>query len=139
MDDDRAARLRRRTREWLAAVDRDRAIHGLSGEGRTAAEIAGIVGVPEPQVSRILAAGPRGVSPDEIITRAFVDGTPRDDLVAALSAMSFTDGRLAEGSYDGYQPGTVDALSVAVLTGMLSQEEFDQVLAATDRREAGQR
>lgn len=126
--------LLRRAQERLRKIDDINAAVALHAAGHSQDEIAETLGTTQPRVHRLLKAHAAGeariVTPEEIILRATVDGTSRSDLVDALSRYPYTFTRYAPGPFDGSKPGTWLQVSTAVLTGFLTEREFEQIAEA---------
>lgn len=71
------------------------------------------------------------VTPEEVILRANMDGTDRDELVKMLAEMTYSFTEYAPGVLnDGSNPGTWNQVLGATLDGTLSDEEFARVSQA---------
>lgn len=103
----------------LARIDQRRAVAQLSVEGNNIPQIAMLLGITDIEAHTVLRTSQRigvEVSPRELMFRAAVDRTPRDELVAALceTADPFTASDIEYGHYSGY----------------LSDTEYEQIKAA---------
>lgn len=124
----------RRAQERLTRIDDRRAAYRLHQDGRTQREIATILHTTQPRVHRMLIAAEENddtLTPEEVIVRATVDRTSRDELVNALANMPYSFTEYAPGVLDdGSKPGTWTQVSVANMNGMLSDEEYERVCDA---------
>jgi hypothetical protein len=71
--------------------------------------------------------GDVALSPEEVILRAFVDGTPREQLIDRLAAFPYTFGEYAPYPHEGKFPGTWDQVQQACVAGFLTMEEYLRV------------
>lgn len=116
--DPQSLRLRHAATQ-LARIDQRRAVAQLSVEGNDIPQIAMLLGITDIEAHTVLRTAQRigvEVSPRELMFRAAVDRTPRDELVAALceTADPFTASDIEYGHYGGY----------------LSDTEYEQIKAA---------
>ena len=132
-DAERAAVLRR-AREYLARREQMRAAQELVDQGKSEADIATVLQVDAPRARRLLKSielhgGDLAVTPREQIYRVTVEGGDRSALVEWLSSYPHTFTEYAPEPFDGSIPGTWTQVCVALLTGLLSQAEYDQIAA----------
>jgi transcriptional regulator with XRE-family HTH domain len=109
------------------------AVDQLKQSGKTQREIADILGTTQPRVGRLLrGARALGVTPtpEELILRATVEHTPREELVEKLRALDYTSTEFAPYPHEGSVPGTWTQVSAAHLLGLLSDEEYENVSSA---------
>ncbi|MBB2893462.1 hypothetical protein [Flexivirga oryzae] len=124
--------LVRRAQERLVRIEDIRAASRLRRGGRTQRQIAEILHVTQPRVHRMLIAAEAigdGVTPEEVILRATVDGADRGTLVQTLAGLTYTFTEYAPGVMDGSRPGTWLQVEVAAASGLLTEDEFDRVRA----------
>lgn len=123
--------LIRRAAVKLARIDDIRAAARLSQSGKTQREIAELLHVTQPVVHRLLRdADTLGVEPgtEEIILRAAVEGTSRDELVARLISSNHTFH--APCPSPGSKAGTWEQIIHAHNNGLLSNGEYERIRAA---------
>lgn len=122
----------RQVRERLDAIEEMRDAKRLSQAGKSQREIAEILSTTQPRVHRILR-GSRALgehaTPEEVILRATLDGTPREKLVKALSTMDYTFTRYAPSPHEGSIPGTWAQVGAAHVLGLLNDEEYEEICA----------
>nr|WP_046284143.1 helix-turn-helix domain-containing protein [Mycobacterium sp. UM_NZ2] len=128
--------VRRRAVDRLKRIGNIRAAAQLSEAGATATQIAERLGIAEPTVHR-LQAGARVLgdvegSPEEMILRAFVDGTDRAELVVALSVYPYTFPEYAPYPHEGKTLSTWDQVEAAAVAGFISRDEFLRIHAAVN-------
>lgn len=123
----------RQVRERLDAIEEMRDACRLQQAGKSQREIAEILRTTQPRAGRLLR-GARALgeaeTPEEVILRATLDGTPRDVLVKQLSAMRYTFTEFAPAPHEGSVPGAWAQVGAAHLLGLLSDEEYESVRAA---------
>ncbi len=123
----------RRAHERLLRIDDMRAASHLKRSGMNQREIADVLSTTQPRVGRLLrganALG-EAPSPEEIILRATVDGTPRGKLLKQLRGLDYTFTQFAPYPHEGSVPGTWTQVSTAHQLGLLSDEEYESVSAA---------
>ena len=122
----------RQARERLDAIDEMRDAKRLSLAGKSQREIAEVLNTTQPRVHRILrgswALGDEQ-TPDEVILRATLNETPREQLVKDLSTMHYTFTKYAPSPHEGSIPGTWTQVGAAHLVGLLSDEEYEEICA----------
>lgn len=128
----RARALDRIAQERLARIAERRDVARLSAAGKSQREIADILRTTQPRVGRIVKVierlgDPFEVTPEEIILRAHVDGSSRDELVKLLSSYNFSDAQYAPHPAEGKIPGTWDQVRQAYFSGFISEAEFDRI------------
>ncbi|WP_265442791.1 hypothetical protein [Flexivirga meconopsidis] len=125
------AAVTRRAQERLNRIDDRHAAYRLRVQGLSPRDIAAMLHATEPRVRRMLIAADAhddAITPEEVILRATVHGTDRDELVHTLATMSYTFTAYAPGVLDdGSDPGTWTQVAVANLSGLLSDEEYERV------------
>lgn len=121
----------RRMKDRLARIEEMREAWQLADAGKTQREVADILQTTQPRVHRMLKAmegrDPETPSPEEIILRAAVEGTPRADLVRRLAQFHYTFRQHAPEPFEGAVSGTWDEVRHAFVTGLLSEREFERV------------
>ena len=126
--------LRRRAQERLGKMDDVRDAVALHAAGRAQREIAETLHTTQPRVHRLLKAHEAGeaevVTPEEVILRAFVDGSSRKALVETLSHWPYTFTEYAPEPFDGSKPGTWLQVATACTMGFLTEQEFEQIVEA---------
>lgn len=123
-----------RAREYLVRREQMRTAKVLLDQGQSEAEIASALQVDAARAHRLLRSmelheGDLAVTPREQIYRVTVEGGDRSALVAWLSEFPHTFTEYAPEPFDGSIPGTWTQVCVALLTGLLSQKEYDQIAA----------
>jgi hypothetical protein len=117
----------------LHRFDEMRHADQLNQSGKTQREIADILRTTQPRVGRLLR-GARALSdtqtPEELILRATIKQTSREELVKQLSALDYTFTEFAPYPHEGSVPGTWTQVSTAHLLGLLSDEEYEDVSSA---------
>jgi hypothetical protein len=126
--------LIRQARERLDRFEEMRDAERLQQSGLAQREIAEILRTTQPRVGRLLR-GARVLSsaahaPEEIILRATVDQTSREELIETLCALSYTFTEFAPYPDDGSLPGTWTQVSTAHSLGLLNDEEYQSVRSA---------
>ena len=139
-DPDVREALLRSARRYLCVVEERRHVARLHAQGMSQRQIAAKLKTTQPRVHRILGdigeieeQGVLEPRPEEMIKRAFVEGTDREELVAALIAYPHTDSREIPNTFDGVVPGTWNEVAGAHAAGLLTDEEFARICAARDR------
>ncbi|OYO21956.1 hypothetical protein CGZ93_08450 [Enemella dayhoffiae] len=130
----------RQAATMLRATDRLRRIlerkmaHRLDEHGHSQREIADALGTNQPAVHRMLKIPTKSSieTPEEIILRATVTGSDRDELVRNLAKYPYTFGAVAPYPFEGTTPGTWDQIETAALMGYLSTSEFERICAAVE-------
>lgn len=125
--------LIRRARERLNAIEEMRDAKQLSLAGKSQREIAEVLSTTQSRVHRILRGAKtlgKSATPEELILRAFVDGTARELLVEDLSTMHYTFATYAPSACEGSIPGTWTQVGAAHVLGLLSDEEYGEICAA---------
>lgn len=123
----------RQARERLNAIEEMRDARRLRLAGKSQREIAEVLNTTQPRVHRILRGAAvlgDAETPEEIILRATLNGTPRDVLVKELSALRYTFTKYAPPRHEGSVPGTWTQVGAAHVLGWLSDEEYEDVCAA---------
>lgn len=123
----------RRAHERLLRIDDMRAARHLKQSGMNQRQIADVLSTTQPRVGRLLrGANALGdaLSPEEIILRATVDGTPRGKLLEQLRGLDYTFTKFAPYPHEGSVPGTWTQVSAAHQLGLLSDEEYESVSSA---------
>lgn len=115
MDEDRRELLDTIARERLARIDEQR---------------AEVLAMPASTRARKKLYKPNQQTPEEIILRAWVEGTDRGELVAKLSAITYTYSEYQRWPVEGRTESTWETVRSAGLTGFLSGEELDRIDAA---------
>jgi hypothetical protein len=90
----------------------------------------------ELRVGRILAAIEllgTDLTPEELIIRAWSEGSERNELVGQLSAITYTYGEYPAYPSEGKTTGTWDQVRQAKMMGFLSEAELCQSGIACDR------
>lgn len=126
--------LNRIARERLARIDERRYVAAQVRLGDADGKIAQSMSMSESRVGRILAATEllgTEVTPEELILRAWHEGSDRGELVAQLSANTYTHGEYAPYPAEGKTAGTWDQVHRARLIGFLTEAEYEAVKAAT--------
>jgi hypothetical protein len=125
--------LVRQAQERLHRIDEMRDADQLKRAGKSQREIADVLGTTQPRVGRLLR-GARALgdasTPEELILRATVEDTPREELVEKLRALDYTATEFAPYPHEGSVPGTWTQVSAAHLLGLLSDEEYESVSSA---------
>jgi hypothetical protein len=93
---------------------------------------AEILQITQPRVHRLLKSveldgGDVPVTPREQIYRAALENSSRAELINWLVSYPHTFTEYAPEPFDGSIPGTWTEVRTALLTGLLSQEEYDQI------------
>lgn len=117
----------------LARIDNIRAAVRLARAGKSQRDIAEMLHVTQPVVHRMLRDAEflgTAIDPEEIILRATVDGTSRDDLVASLSSWKYTFAGYAPYPAEGGTPGSWTQVEHGYYRGMLSRAEYERICAA---------
>ncbi|ULP48043.1 hypothetical protein [Mycolicibacter virginiensis] len=133
---DIGAPMRRRAEERLQRIADIRTVSRLSAAGKDPDEIAAELQLAEPLVDRLLRSA--GVvidvegSPEELILRAYLDGSPREQLIDQLSRYRYTFPEYAPFPHEGKTHSTWDHVEAAAVAGFISVEEFLQVHAAVN-------
>lgn len=121
----------RRMKDRLARIEEMREAWQLADAGKTQREVADILQTTQPRVHRMLKAmedrDPEAESPEEMILRASVEGTPRADLVRRLARIHYTFRQRAPEPFEGAVSGTWDEVRHALMAGLLSEGEFERV------------
>lgn len=130
--------LQRQARQRLDILDDMRAAARVQVRGFNQRDIADVLATNQPKIHRLLKAierrnGNLDQDPEEIILRAFVYDTSRDELVQTLKRFPYTFGEDAPYPHEGRIPGTWDQVMAAVLQDLLSDDEFAAVRAAVGR------
>ena len=123
----------RRAYERLLRIDDMRAARQLKRSGMNQRQIADVLSTTQPRVGRLLrGANALGdvPSPEEIILRATVDGTPRGKLLKQLRGLDYTFTQFAPYPHEGSVLGTWTQVSTAHQLGLLSDEEYESVSSA---------
>lgn len=123
----------RRALERLLRIDDMRAASQLKRSGMNQREIADVLSTTQPRVGRLLRGASAlgdAPSPEEIILRATVNGTPRGKLVKQLRGLDYTFTQFAPYPHEGSVPGTWTQVSTAHQLGLLSDEEYESVSSA---------
>ncbi|BBY29946.1 hypothetical protein GCM10023114_15640 [Mycolicibacterium sediminis] len=123
----------RRALERLLRIDDMRAASQLKRSGMNQREIADVLSTTQPRVGRLLRGASAlgdAPSPEEVILRATVDGTPRGKLVEQLRGFDYTFTQFAPYPHEGSIPGTWTQVSTAHQLGLLSDEEYESVSSA---------
>lgn len=123
----------RRARERLARFEEIKAAQLLAEAGKSQRQIAEALHTTQPRVHRMLKAASAdrdGRTPEEIILRATVDRTDRKKLIRDLSKFHYSFREHAPEPFEGARPGTWDEVRSAMVSGMLSKDEFERVRAA---------
>lgn len=123
--------LRRRAQERLVRFDDMRAASRLRQLGKSQREIAEALQTTQPRVHRMLKAvdmrGGTEPTAEELILRATVDQTDRAEMVEQLTNLICTFTEYAPEPFEGSAPGTWTDVEVALMSGLLSQGEYDRV------------
>lgn len=123
----------RRAHERLLQIEEMHDALRLDRSGKSQREIADILGTTQPRVGRLLR-GARSLAvaptPEEVILRATVEGTPRAELVEQLRSFEYTFTEFAPYPHEGSVPGTWTQVTTAHLLGLLSDEEYEDVSCA---------
>jgi len=122
----------RQVRERLDAIEEMRDAQRLSLAGKSQREIAEILNTTQPRVHRILRGArvfDKGVTPEEVILRATLEATPREELVKTLSTMHYTFTGYAPSPHEGSIPGTWAQVGAAHVLGLLNDEEYEEICA----------
>ena len=123
----------RRALERLLRIDDMRAASQLKRSGMNQREIADVLSTTQPRVGRLLRGASvlgDAPSPEEVILRAAVDGTPRGKLVKQLRGLDYTFTQFAPYPHEGSVPGTWTQVSTAHQLGLLGDEEYESVSSA---------
>ena len=75
--------------------------------------------------------------PEELILEAFVEETPRSELLAQLKEFPYTFATEAPYPHEGRTPGTWDQVVAAYVQELLSEDEFVKVSEAIERSHEG--
>lgn len=124
----------------LAELQIRRGIYQLADLGASQRDIARLVGLSQPEVSRRLrrrALAPEVVSPREVILRRAAGLIDSREMIETLSTMPLTakvPGR--SGAYDGAAAasGTAKQLMAALQDGLLTEGEYESVRTARASR-----
>jgi hypothetical protein len=130
--------LQRQARQRLDILDEMRAAAQAQARGLSQRDIADVLVTSQPKVHRLLKAierrnGNLNPDPEEIILRAFVYDTPRQQLVDTLKRFPYTFGEDAPYPHEGRILGTWDQVVAAALQDLLSDEEFAEIRSAIGR------
>lgn len=124
------AAVRRLAQKQLLRIDEMRDAYRLHLGGMAQRDIAETLHTTQPRVHRML----KSIRPDadqetaeEVILRAVVEGTDRNELVARLQRMTYTFTEYAPEPFDGSIPGTWNQVAAACLAGFLTREEYERV------------
>ncbi|GAA2410898.1 helix-turn-helix domain-containing protein [Mycolicibacterium llatzerense] len=120
----------RQIRERLNAIEEMRDAKRLSLAGKSPREIAEILNTTQPRVHRMLrGSGPLDESqtPEELILRAALNGTPREKLIRDLGTMDYTFSKCAPPPHEGSIPGTWTQVGAAHVRGLLTDEEYEEI------------
>lgn len=132
-DIERAA-LRRRAMERLLRFDDMRAAESLRQQGRSQRVIADLLHTTQPRVHRMLKSvelrGSTRETPEEVILRAAVDQSDRAALLARLKSFAYTFTEHAPEPHEGSIPGSWTDVEAALMEGLLSQDEYDDLRAS---------
>ncbi|MDZ5076096.1 helix-turn-helix domain-containing protein [Nesterenkonia sp. HG001] len=124
---------RLRARQLVDAIDRDRLVVQLLDQGRTQTQAAEESGLSQATVHRIsrrreqIEEQRENPRPMEVIARWLIGEVTHEAMIEDLVSRTYEAGRIPEGSYDGYVPGTWDDLIQASVNGMLPPEDFQQI------------
>ncbi|ULP45906.1 helix-turn-helix domain-containing protein [Mycolicibacter virginiensis] len=127
--------VHRRAVEQLARTDQRRAAAAAAEAGKSPAQIAEQLGVDEPAVERLLRdAAFLGVevTPEEMITRVWLTGSPREQLIQALIEFPHTADEFAPYPFDGMKRGSWSDVEYGYRLGRLTESEFNRIKAAVD-------
>jgi len=122
----------RQLRERLDAIKEMRDAKRLSLAGKSQREIAEILNTTQPRVYRMLRGSralEQGRTPEEVILRATLNGTPREKLIKYLSVMDYTFATYAPSPHEGSIPGTWTQVGVAHVQGLLTDDEYEEICA----------
>lgn len=119
----------------LADVARDRRVIDLLDQHGTQSAVAAEVGVSQATVSRIAKRREAVLdpSPREVIALHVLGEITHEQMMGDLLARSYTLGRVPEGAYDAYLPGTWDQVVSAVGHGMLNADDLAVLQAQAPR------
>jgi hypothetical protein len=132
--------IQSRDQRELAELQIRRGIHQLADLGVSQRDIARLVGLSQPEVSRRLkrhALVPGSVSPREVILRRAAGLIDSQQMIETLKTMPLTakvPGR--SGAYDGaaMATGTAKQLMAALQDGLLTEGEYEAVRNARASR-----
>lgn len=126
--------LQRHARERLDRINEIRDAARLSKSGLGQRDIAEVLRTTQPRVHRMLKAAQslplEEETPEELILRAAIEPTDRARLVKRLSSMTYTFKRYAPTPFDGAVSGTWDQVKAAVVAGLLTPSEYEEVRGA---------
>jgi len=121
----------RRAQARLLHLDEMHDALRLADAGVSQRDIAEALQTTQPRVHRMLKAmsarGGDRVTPEEIILRANLEGTDRNQLVNRLRAMTYSFREHAPGQVDGVVSGTWDQVRMAARSGLLTKREYERV------------
>lgn len=123
----------RRAHERLNRIDEMRDADQLTKLGKSQREIADLLLTTQQRVRRLLRGATAlgdAPTPEELILRATVDGTPRDVLIKQLCAYEYTFTEFATYPHEGSVCGTWTQISNAHQLRLLSDKEYDHVRCA---------
>ena len=122
--------LIRQVRERLDAIEEMRDAEQLRLDGKSQREIADVLNTTQPRVHRILR-GAKALgddkTPEEVILRATLNGTPRGQLIKDLSTTRYTFTTYGPPPHEGAIPGTWTQVGAAHALGLLSDEEYEEI------------
>lgn len=128
------AAIKRKARDRLSRLEEIRDAGRLLAAGRSQREIAEALQTTQPRVHRMLkvieTSPPDAETPEEIILRGTLDDVDRGELVKRLSKCKYTFAEHAPAPFEGSAPGTWNQIVAARVSGLLSKEEFERVVAA---------
>ncbi|MGG5753650.1 hypothetical protein ACQ3I4_13650 [Zafaria sp. Z1313] len=130
--------LQRQARQRLDILDETRAALQAKQSGLNQRQIADLLVTSQPKVHRLLKAidrrgGELNEDPEELILRAFVYDTPRDELVERLVEFQYSFGEDAPDPHEGRIPGTWDQVVSAAAQGLLNEDEFAAIRSRFER------
>lgn len=130
--------LQRRARQRLDDLADMRAVLQAKASGKSQREIAEIVATSQPRVHRLLRAAEQREDvheklPEELILEAFVEETPRDELLDKLKNFPYTFATDAPHPHEGRIPGTWDQVVSGYVQELLTKDEFVEVSEAIGR------
>lgn len=131
MDDE--TELEAAARRRLERIQEIRRAGDLAKSGLSSAEVASEMQMPEPRARRLIKMeGDRWYehTPEELIMWATVERSDRRELIEALCNLTYTYSVHAPWPAEGASPGTWDEVRAARASGLLSDAEFAEIVAA---------
>lgn len=132
----------RRARRALDRIADLRAVGAIASAGKTPVDIATLLHMSETRVRRAIdtlerRGGNVEVEPMELILLAFVEDSPRPELMCTLRNLTYTAGIDAPPPHEGRIKGTWDQVVEAYAQGLLSDAEFTELRNSPANPERG--